>query len=164
MSEKKYISLMSFFEEHTVLKSAVLMINRFITYLIFACYPLFLCYLLYIKSSKILTYVLVPLVSFVLISVFRVLFNAKRPYEKYNFQPIKTTEKKGKSFPSRHVFSAAIISFMFLDFNIYLGIVFLILSVILAALRVLCGVHFIKDVAGGILAALFFYLITIFLL
>ena len=60
------------------------------------------------KEAAVLLTV-VPAVSFLLVSAFRKHYNAKRPYELYGFVPLIKKETKGKSFPSRHVFSIFVI-------------------------------------------------------
>lgn len=52
--------------------------------------------------------------------------------------------------PSRHVFSITIIAMCWLYIYQPIGIVLLILTIILAAVRVIAGVHFIRDVIAGI--------------
>ncbi len=105
--------------------------------------------------------ILVPGVSFLVVSVFRHLFNAPRPYESAGVEPLIPRDKKGKSFPSRHVFSIFIIAMTLLQFYPIIGIVFILLGIVLAALRVVIGVHFINDViagaALGILCGIFGY-------
>lgn len=164
MNKKSYLKLMDYYAQHPKIKNLCLYSNKIITYFIFAFYPLFLCYLVYIKNKDLIYYILFPLVSFIVLSVFRHFFNAKRPYEKYNADPITSNAKSGKSFPSRHVFSAFVIAFMMLHFNISLGLNFLSLAFILACLRVLCGVHFIKDVFAGAAFALLTYLLMILII
>ena len=58
-------------------------------------------------------------------------------------------ETKGKSFPSRHVFSIAMIAMTFLRVSLPLAVLFFVLTALLAALRVLGGVHYVRDVAAG---------------
>lgn len=156
-----YIKLMNFYETHTALKKLVLFLNRFITVAIYISYFLFLGIAFYFKSEHLLKYILVPAVLFVLVSIFRYFYNAPRPYEKYDFTPLYNKKTVGKSFPSRHVFSAFIISLMMLHFNIALGVVFLALSIVLAIVRVLAGVHFIKDVMVGSLISIVAYILMI---
>ena len=68
----------------------------------------------------------------------------------------------GKSFPSRHVFSATTIAMFTLLLNPWLGGTMLFLAAILAILRVLGGVHYPSDVLAGyvigILVGLLLYL------
>jgi len=156
-----YIALMNYFENHKGLKNLVLFLNRFITVAIYISYFLFLGIAYYFKSEHLLKYIFVPAIMFVLVSVFRYFYNAHRPYELYDFTPIYNKKTVGKSFPSRHVFSAFIISFMMLHFNTLLGIVFLVLSTILAVVSVLAGVHFIKDVIVGALISVLSFILMI---
>ncbi len=51
--------------------------------------------------------------------------------------------------PSRHVFSITIIAMCWLYVSVPVGVIMLILVVIMAASRVLAGVHFVRDVAAG---------------
>ena len=141
-----YIALMKFYENHSGAKKLVLFLNRFITVAVYISYFIFLGIAYYLKSEHLLKYIFVPAILFVLVSVFRYLYNAPRPYEVQDFTPVYNKKTVGKSFPSRHVFSAFIIALMIFDFCVPVGIIFLCLSVILAITRVMCGVHFIKDV------------------
>lgn len=96
--------------------------------------------------------ILVPAVSFLAVSVFRKGINAERPYEKYSFKPLIEKDTKGKSFPSRHVFSIFVIGSTLAWLYPVVGIVVCLMGCILAAIRVLSGVHFPKDVvAGGVI-------------
>lgn len=96
--------------------------------------------------------ILVPAVSFVLVSVFRKAYNAKRPYELYNFKPLIAKDTKGKSFPSRHVFSIFVIGSSVFRFYPYMGVFVLVMGLGLAVVRVVTGVHFPKDVVAGTVA------------
>ena len=84
----------------------------------------------------------------------RYLLNFPRPYEKYDITPIFPKNTVGKSFPSRHTASAAVIAGAFLYVSLPLGAVFLVIALLIAASRVVGGVHFTRDVAAGVLYAL----------
>ncbi len=86
---------------------------------------------------------------FVLVSVIRLLIDAKRPYQLYDFYDTKPKSKSGSSFPSRHAFSAFAIGTLALFSHTALGIALLSLGVLMCACRVLLGMHFIRDVACG---------------
>lgn len=88
-------------------------------------------------------------VPLVLLSAARKFINAPRPYEVYGLQPLMPRESSGKSFPSRHVFSIFVIAGCYLHLLPGEGAVLLLLGVILAAIRVLAGLHFEKDVIAG---------------
>ena len=132
------------------------MVNKILTGIVFLAYPILLTGLLCTGSVYLLRSILVPLDGFIAVSGFRYLVNRKRPYEMFDLPPVIPKETSGKSFPSRHVFSAAIIAFTFLGIPqvMWFGIVLLICTVLLAAIRVISGVHYISDVvAAGLIAA-----------
>ena len=112
-------------------------------------------------------YLLFPIVlimgeGFFLLSLGRSLYNRPRPYQTWDIQPLIKKDSLGKSFPSRHVFSATTIAMFTLLLNPWLGGTMLFLAAILAILRVLGGVHYPSDVLAGyvigILVGLLLYL------
>ncbi|MCD8334293.1 MAG: phosphatase PAP2 family protein [Clostridiales bacterium] len=123
--------------------------NFVLTRLCYVAYPLALIVLAVGKDPRLLRCVLVPAVSFALLSVYRDLRNAPRPYEVLDIQPLIHKDKKGKSFPSRHVFSVFVIAMTFLWLKPWLGAAFLAVGVVLALCRVVGGVHWPRDVIAG---------------
>ncbi len=128
---------------------------RLISYLIVAfsalSFILRLIYLLpdaYLRAVELLVITGVP---FVIVSVMRKLINAPRPYELLHVYSDKPKSKAGQSFPSRHVFSAFIIAVVLIPWNVAVGVVLLFLGVLLAVIRVLLGIHFVRDVVAGAL-------------
>ena len=94
-------------------------------------------------------------VPFILVSILRRIINAPRPYELYTFYTVRPKEKRGRSFPSRHVFSAFVIAGFAYTVSPWLSGAFSVLGILLAISRVLLGIHFIRDVvAGALLGAL----------
>lgn len=128
-------------------------INKIVTALIFAAYPCLLLWLLLNRDLRLVKAVCVPLDGFIIVSVLRAVLNRPRPYEKFELPPVIPKNTKGHSWPSRHVFSAAVIAFVFLWVNPAAGILFLLLAVLLAVIRVVSGVHFISDVGAGFVFA-----------
>ena len=123
--------------------------NGSITRLMYLLYPLLLAYIFWYQKERILPYILLPGLAFLLVTLIRKTLNQARPYEAWDIQPFLKKETLGQSMPSRHVFSATMISMCFLTFNLCLGAVLLILSATLAVCRVLGGVHYPKDVLVG---------------
>jgi len=80
--------------------------------------------------------------------------NQPRPYEKWAIQPLLAKDTSGKSMPSRHVFSATVISMCLFYFFWLPGLICLLLSAGLAAVRVIGGVHYPKDVLVGYLCGI----------
>jgi membrane-associated phospholipid phosphatase len=113
----------------------------------------------YLKDLNILkiNYVLVPMLGFTAVSIYRKKVNSPRPYEVYEFTPLykkymnPAKRKQGQSFPSRHVYSAFAIGMAVLSVYSWLGIVVLIMGAWMALFRVIMGVHFPRDVIAGAL-------------
>lgn len=126
------------------------LVNQSVTTLMYAVYPLLLTFLFLEKGgAATLPYVLVPGIGFVLLSLVRKILNQPRPYERWDIEPLIEKDSSGQSMPSRHVFSATIISMCLLTINFWLGLLLLILSALLAFCRVIGGVHYPKDVLVG---------------
>ena len=108
------------------------------------------------SPSALLYALLVPGISFVLVTILRRAVNAPRPYTVFNTPPVIPKDTIGNSFPSRHTFSIFIIGMTFcaccpLPWS---GPVVLALGCVLAALRVVGGVHFPRDVIAGAAAGI----------
>ena len=105
-------------------------------------------------GKQILIYVFIPASGFVILSFLRKKINAPRPYEEWDIKPLLDRDSPGQSMPSRHVFSATIISMACLHASLSLGVILLVLSALLGLVRVLGGVHFPKDVVVGYICGL----------
>ncbi len=161
MNKKVYLKVAEYLNSHKGAKSVISVLNTILTYSVFFSYLLFLVYILIKKSDNLLVYILIPAISFVVLSIFRYFYNAPRPYEKWPEIKNECHTKTGMSFPSRHTFSAFIISYMFFDYSKLLGIVFLVVSVFIALFRVLLLKHFIKDVSSSAIFATLIYIVFI---
>lgn len=135
-------------------KQVLIWSNRLLTGLFFSLYPGMLLHLLWTGDSRLLRCLLVPGLGFVLLSLWRRLRQAKRPYEVLSIEPIMHKESRGNSFPSRHVFSAFVIAMTALRLLPPLGWALLPCGVLLALCRVVGGVHWPRDVAVGALAGI----------
>ena len=105
-------------------------------------------------GKQVLIYVFVPASGFVILSLLRKKINAPRPYEEWDIKPLLDRDSPGQSMPSRHVFSATIISTACLHASLTMGMICLTLSAFLGLVRVLGGVHYPKDVVVGYMYAL----------
>ena len=105
-------------------------------------------------GKQILIYVFIPATGFVILSFLRKKINAPRPYEEWDIKPLLDRDSPGQSMPSRHVFSATIISMACLHASSSVGVILLVFSALLGLVRVLGGVHFPKDVVVGYMCAL----------
>ena len=105
-------------------------------------------------GRQILIYVFIPASGFVILSLLRKKINAPRPYEVWEIVPLLDRDSPGQSMPSRHVFSATIISMACIHASLSVGVILLVLSVFLGLVRVLGGVHYPKDVLVGYICGL----------
>ena len=105
-------------------------------------------------GKQVLMYVFIPASGFVILSFLRKKINAPRPYEVWEIIPLLDRDSPGQSMPSRHVFSATIISMACLHASLTMGMICLTLSALLGLVRVLGGVHFPKDVLVGYICSL----------
>ena len=130
--------------------------NRFMTVVMPIVY-LTLLTTIYFREGfgkQVLMYVFIPASGFVILSFLRKKINTPRPYEKWGIKPLLDRDSPGQSMPSRHVFSATIISMACLHASLTMGMICLTLSAFLGLVRVLGGVHFPKDVVVGYICAL----------
>ena len=125
--------------------------NRFMTVVMPMIYLTLLAttYLQQGLGKQVLIYVFIPASGFVILSFLRKKINAPRPYEEWDIKPLLDRDSPGQSMPSRHVFSATIISMACLHASLTMGMICLTLSAFLGLVRVLGGVHFPKDVVVG---------------
>lgn len=139
--------------------------NKLCTMTMYAAYPLLILYMFLQRDTYVARVIMVPVDSFIILTVFRWFINRPRPYEAFEMPPVIKKDTKGKSFPSRHVFSAMVIAMTFLLVSpwTWLGLIFVVLAVLLAIVRVISGVHYISDVIVGaafaILAAIIGYIV-----
>lgn len=123
-------------------------LNRILTFVMPGIYGLVFCWLFakQVSLEKIWPFIWIPASGFVLFSLFRHWINVPRPYEKCDIQPLLEKHSSGHSFPSRHVFSATMISMCVCQLSLQLGLASMLLSLLLALVRVMGGVHYPKDV------------------
>ncbi|MBW8099871.1 phosphatase PAP2 family protein [Streptococcus pseudopneumoniae] len=130
--------------------------NRFMTVVMPMIYLTLLAttYLQEGLGKQVGIYLFIPASGFVILSFLRKKINAPRPYEEWDIKPLLDRDSPGQSMPSRHVFSATIISMACLHASLTMGMICLTLSALLGLVRVLGGVHYPKDVVVGYICGL----------
>ena len=143
-------------ENKPFLLSLLRTFNRFMTVVMPMIYLTLLAttYLQQGLGKQVLIYVFIPASGFVILSFLRKKVNAPRPYEEWDIKPLLDRDSHGQSMPSRHVFSATIISMACMHASLPIGMICLTLSAFLGLVRVLGGVHYPKDVVVGYICAL----------
>ena len=143
-------------ENKPFLLSLLRTFNRFMTVVMPIVY-LTLLTTIYFREGfgkQVGIYLFIPASGFVILSFLRKKINAPRPYEEWDIKPLLDRDSPGQSMPSRHVFSATIISMACLHASSSVGVILLVFSALLGLVRVLGGVHFPKDVVVGYMCAL----------
>ena len=130
--------------------------NRFMTVVMPIIYLTLLAtiYLQQGLGKQVEIYLFIPASGFVILSFLRKKINTPRPYEKWDIKPLLDRDSPDQSMPSRHVFSATIISMACLHASLTMGMICLTLSAFLGLVRVLGGVHYPKDVVVGYICGL----------
>lgn len=133
---------------------AINVADRALVYAIAAAYVLTIVSLLVTGNvAGLIRVIAVPAAAFALTTFLRNRLNAPRPYELYDIDPIIQKDTNGKSMPSRHVTSAAIIAFAIAWVHPDWGAIAVLACAIVAATRVIGGVHFPRDVVAALALA-----------
>ena len=163
MDTEHYNAFLRWLNARPALKKTILVLNRWLPAVPFVSYPVLLV-LLNLRWFSLLSAgspdalelmqhiaraILVPGVTFWLGTALRARLDFPRPYEQPGFVPLVQKETKGRSFPSRHALSAAVLAAVWLYFYPPVGVCMVLVALAICALRVLAGVHFIRDVAAG---------------
>ena len=176
MKEQTYRTMTDAVKSSPFLEKYIIWFNRLITTAVYLLYPGLLV-LLYLRSriaepggasgetvdrtaalslgEGLIPAILIPAISFILLSIVRHMIDSPRPYEVIDFDPVINKKTKGHSFPSRHIFSIFLIATTVFYFYPIAGVLIGLTGSALALNRVLGGVHFVKDVVVGGLAGIF---------
>lgn len=160
MTEKQYIELTNFCRKTKLREKSIIFFCRYSPVSVIFIYAITIFYLTIIKSPKLFLFIILPAIDLIFISLLRRIFNKPRPYDELNYEPLGKYKKgKGQSFPSRHTASAFIIGMACIYVNKIYGSIMLILAVLIAASRIISGVHYPKDVfSGGIISLVLGYI------
>ena len=136
-------------------KKTMLLLNNICTWIFYPSFAALLIWMAAWHHNALWRTVLVCDISFVVLSVYRHLRNAPRPYETNpDIEPPTPKCRNGHSFPSRHVFSAWIIIMAYLYSLPWWGVPLMIPGVALAYLRAALHFHHISDVVVGALCGI----------
>lgn len=163
MTAEQYERWSAWWRAHEGALKALLAVNRGLRYLGYLMYPLLLVLVAIFDLPSLPKLVVVPLLGFLVVSGFRAAFDAPRPYELLDMDPLIKKATVGQSIPSRHLFSMAMIAMCWLYWCAPVGVVLLLLCAVMGYIRVVGGVHFPRDVIagalGGVILGLSFWII-----
>lgn len=155
MKEQTYREISEAVRSVPLMKTFLIWFNRIVLGVTYVIYPALLVMLFLRKDEGFLPAILIPGISFVLLSMIRHLINAPRPYEVFGIAPVIDKKTAGHSFPSRHIFSIFVIATTVFCFYPLPGVLLGFVGAALAFNRVLSGVHFVKDVVAGAASGVF---------
>ena len=126
--------------------------NRALKWLFYGAYGLLLVLAAGQSLGRAAVLLLVTALGFAAVSAARARLNAPRPYEACDLEPLIERKGAGRSFPSRHTFSAFAVATSWFAVNAAAAWGLLAGAVAVACLRVVGGVHFPRDVVAGAVA------------
>ena len=129
MTAQRYQAIFDWFRARPAALRALGYAQKISVLGVYLVYGAVLAVTLWQRSGQFWRVLAVPAAVYVLGTLLRAAINRPRPYEALNFTPLFPKDTKGQSMPSRHCFSAA---------------------AIVAAARVLTGVHYPSDVLAGL--------------
>ncbi len=149
---------------HPKTSKSIIYLCKTLSVLIYFAYIFTFLYLCFEKKwVQVFPFLVIPASGFLIETALRAKINAPRPYEVLSIPPLDPKDTKGKSFPSRHAFSAAILSIAFYTIHPYLGWILILFSLLIGLCRILMGVHWIQDVCIGLLFGWLYGLIGFFI-
>ena len=154
MTKEQYLKITEPLRQDSEKAKKIKSINRILTGLVFCVYPLYLIVLFFERDVWLWRALLVPAVSFAVLTIVRKIINAPRPYEKFGVPPVIPKDTKGKSFPSRHVFSVFMIAVTVFYSHPEVGVLLGIIGIGLGITRVCAGVHEPRDVIAGAISGI----------
>lgn len=167
MKEEQYKFVTEYFTATKARTNTIKALHDVLPIIMIVFYPLQLLYIIAdkgVQNTTFMKFFLVPLGVLLSVTIMRYIFNAKRPYEVYDYTPVVKKNTKGRSFPSRHTASAFIIAMAFLYLDLGIGIVMMLIACGVGITRVATGVHFVKDVIGGALISIIVGVFCFFLI
>lgn len=155
MTKKRYQAVQTWFYSHPKALKCLRLANKILPLFVYCAYPLMIAWLLITGNHRLWRAILIPAAVFIGGTLLRRIINSPRPYEVYGIPALTPKDTVGQSFPSRHLFSSSVIALCGLWLYPPVGVFLIAVTLLLAPLRVLAGVHFIKDVTVGAAAGAF---------
>ncbi len=146
---ESYAPVRAFFPEGSRRHALLKFFYSFVSLPVYCAYPALLALLWQAKDERLLRTVLVPAAAFVLCTVLRKALNWPRPFEQEGLVPLIDSHSAGESFPSRHAASAVIIAMAAWYAAPGMGWTLTVIALLICCVRVVAGVHHLRDVAAG---------------
>lgn len=139
-------------------------VNLVLTVIVYIIYAALIIYFAVADRQRLFRGLFVPAVMFLFVSGLRKLIDRPRPYEVMKIKPLIEKDKKGESMPSRHVFSVFMIAMAVCYLSPKLSIPVFIIGLLIAAVRIVGGVHYLSDVVVGALIGIVWGILGFYIL
>lgn len=159
---KLYMSIYNFVQAHPSTHKSIIFLNDYTPKVMMLLFYGLMPILVIMLDIRVIPYAIFPLIELVLVTKFRNKVDRPRPFDVLNVTPLEN-HSSGHSFPSLHCSSSFVITTALFYIRPALGIISLIISIIVAATRLLAGVHYPTDVLAGITIGLIFGIPYLFL-
>lgn len=156
---EKYLALYdrsaAFYNARPKAKRALQLANTFLPWLFVIAYLGLWAYGVYqaqLAEKQLLELFFFPALCLLLVFALRLLIDRPRPYSPSGAGVVPLVRVSGadnKSFPSRHMASAAVIAMAFMPYLPAVGVVLLVLGFALAYMRFAVGLHYPTDLLVG---------------
>ena len=100
MKQETYIKISEFVRKYPHGESIVKYANNIITGVVYMAYFVMLIFLAVNRDERVIRIVLVTGISFILVSIFRYVVDAPRPYTLYEFKPVVKKDGAVNAEPS----------------------------------------------------------------
>ena len=150
MNKETYRKTAEYINSRHKLKKAVQLTEKYSSKPSMVIFFGMLIYLTLKLDARVFAVGAVPLAVFIFVSILQKKLNFTRPFEDMNFESV-APHSKGNGCPSRHAASGTIISMAAFYISIPLGIIASVFAFIVCAVRIITGVHYIRDVMWGII-------------
>lgn len=150
MTKAQYQAVFTWFRARPAAKAVLKAVSGGAVAAVYAVYIGLLGWLAWQRQTLFWGVLCVPAAAFLTGTALRAALDRPRPYEALGFAPLFPKSTRGKSLPSRHSFCAAAIAVAAGAVSTPLGAGMAALAAVIAATRVLCGVHWPADVLTGL--------------
>ena len=150
MTRERYQAICSWFNARPAVRTALRAVNGGAVAAVYALYIGLLIWLAWQRQVLFWGVLCVPAAAFCSGTLLRAAIDRPRPYAALGFVPLFPKAVQGQSMPSRHCFCAAAIAVAAAAVSAPLGVLAAVLAVLIAAGRVLAGVHWPSDVLAGL--------------
>lgn len=145
----RYIDVLEFVYSRKWLASLLLAVSHLTVILSVLAYGYLVYRHITVSVWALAVFIAATALPFFLVTLLRRLIDAKRPYELSGLFDIPPKDTKGRSFPSRHAYSAFSVAVTLCAVHLSYGIALAVLALLMSVARVILGLHFTRDVLAG---------------